>query len=450
MTSEQERTDAYRLFDTPKGWLSCATRGDFWSITPPRTTRPEKPPDARSSPLSSASAKRGGGLVDGSSACWVLPFDWEQHRAPDVKAIMQSVRRRPIPRLVGDRCSGPASTNTRVHSRIGVPVCTGRQLVKLWAGYLPEGAMGRETVAVLIPCFNEAPTIGAVVRQFREQLPDAQIYVFDNNSTDQTASEAQAAGATVYREPRQGKGHVVQSMFRRIDADVYLMVDGDGTYPAGEVHRLIAPVLAGTADMVVGSRMDQASQSEFKTLNRWGNRLFLWVVRLTFHVQLGDLLSGYRAFSRKFVKGVPLFGGGFETETELTIKALQRGYVIVEVPVTLRNRPEGSHSKIRIAQDGTRILHTTLALFRDYKPLTFFGTFGLVLIAASLVPGGWLSSSLSRQGWFHGYPRRCSRSDWRWPGCSQSRSDSFCTASHDALRSWRYSWRCSGRSGENN
>jgi glycosyltransferase involved in cell wall biosynthesis len=247
--------------------------------------------------------------------------------------------------------------------------------------------MGRETVAILIPCFNEAPTIGTVVRQFREQIPDARIYVFDNNSTDQTASEAEAAGAIVYRETRQGKGYVVQSMFRRVDADVYVMVDGDGTYPAMDVHRLIAPIAAGTADMVVGSRLDQASQSEFKALNRWGNRLFLWVVRLTFHVQLGDLLSGYRAFSRRFVKGMPLFGGGFETETELTIKALQRGYEIVEVPVTLRNRPEGSHSKIRIAHDGMRILHTTLSLFRDYKPLTFFGALGLVLIGASLVPG---------------------------------------------------------------
>jgi glycosyltransferase involved in cell wall biosynthesis len=247
--------------------------------------------------------------------------------------------------------------------------------------------MGRETVAILIPCFNEAPTIGTVVRQFREQIPDARIYVFDNNSTDQTASEAEAAGATLYREPRQGKGYVVQSMFRRIDADVYVMVDGDGTYPAIDVHRLIAPILAGAADMVVGSRLEQASQSEFKNLNRWGNRLFLWVVRLTFRVHLGDLLSGYRAFSHRFVKGMPLFGSGFETETELTIKALQRGYEIVEVPVTLRSRPEGSHSKIRIAHDGMRILHTALSLFRDYKPLTFFGALGLLLIGASLVPG---------------------------------------------------------------
>ena len=146
--------------------------------------------------------------------------------------------------------------------------------------------MGRETVAILIPCFDEAPTIGTVVRQFHEQIPDARIYVFDNNSTDRSASEAEAAGATVYREPRQGKGYVVQSMFRRVDADVYVMVDGDGTYPAMDVHRLIAPILAGTADMVVGSRLEQASQSEFKLLNRWGNRLFLWVVRLTFRVHL--------------------------------------------------------------------------------------------------------------------------------------------------------------------
>ena len=242
-------------------------------------------------------------------------------------------------------------------------------------------------VAILIPCFNEALTIGDVVRQFREHAPEARIYVFDNNSTDQTANEAHQAGATVYREMRQGKGYVVQSMFRRIDADIYVMVDGDGTYPAADVHRLIAPILDGTADMVVGTRLDQASQSEFRALNRLGNRLFLWLVRLTFHVQLGDLLSGYRAFSRRFVKGMPLFGGGFETETELTIKALQRGYVIVEVPVTLRHRPVGSHSKIRVAHDGMRILHTALSLFRDYKPLTFFGTLGLLLVCASLVPG---------------------------------------------------------------
>jgi hypothetical protein len=165
-------------------------------------------------------------------------------------------------------------------------------------------------------------------------------------------------------------------------------VDGDGTYPPGEVHRLIAPVVAGEADMTVGSRLDEQSQSEFKSLNRLGNRMFLRVLNSTFKVNINDLLSGYRAFSRGFVKSIPLFGGGFETETELTIKALERGYRIIEVPVDLTSRPEGSFSKIRIVQDGMRIMNTMLTLFRDYKPLTFFGAAGLVLIALAFIPGG--------------------------------------------------------------
>jgi len=250
-----------------------------------------------------------------------------------------------------------------------------------------EGTPRQPAVAILIPCYNEELTIGHVVRQFRAQLPDANIYVFDNNSTDQTVTQARDAGAKIYWEKRQGKGYVVQSMFRRIDADVYVMVDGDGTYPASEVHKLIEPVLSGEADMVVGSRLHEASQSRFKPINRLGNRLFLSVLKLTFKIQIGDMLSGYRAFSRRFVKGLPLFGGGFETETELTIKALERGYEIVEIPVNLSHRLEGSHSKIRITHDGMRILHIMLALFRDYKPLTFFGGLGLFLILLSFVPG---------------------------------------------------------------
>ena len=240
-------------------------------------------------------------------------------------------------------------------------------------------------IAVLIPCYNEAPTIGQVVRQFREQLPDAEIHVFDNNSTDDTVAEALAAGAIVASEQRQGKGYVVQSMFQQVNADVYVMVDGDGTYSPEEVHRILAPVLAGEADMVIGSRLHDKSQSEFRPLNRLGNRLFLGVLSGSFKVRITDLLSGYRAFSRRFVKSVPLFGGGFETETELTIKALQRGYRIVEVPVNLSTRPEGSFSKIRIGHDGFRILNMLLALFRDYKPLTFFGSVGLILILAGFV-----------------------------------------------------------------
>lgn len=243
------------------------------------------------------------------------------------------------------------------------------------------------SIAVLIPCYNEELTIRDVVQRFRKELPHATVYVFDNNSTDRTTEEAKAAGAVIARELRQGKGYVVQSMFGRIDADVYVMVDGDGTYPPEEVHSLLAPVLADEADMVVGSRLHAKSDSEFRSLNRLGNRFFLSLVNSTFKVKITDMLSGYRAFSRSFVKGVPLFGGGFETETELTIKALERGYRIVEVPVNLKSRPTGSFSKIRIVKDGLRIVNTILALFRDYKPLTFFGSFGLLLILLGLIPG---------------------------------------------------------------
>lgn len=247
--------------------------------------------------------------------------------------------------------------------------------------------MRRSAIAVLIPCYNEEITIGEVVRQFRAELPNADIYVFDNNSTDQTVKIAREAGARVFYESRQGKGFVVQSMFQRVDADVYVMVDGDATYPAASVHALLQPILNQEADMVVGSRLHNESQSQFRRLNRWGNRLFLSALRFIFKVKLTDMLSGYRAFSRRFVKGVPLFGGGFEIETELTIKALERGYRIVEVPVDLARRPPGSQSKIRIIHDGVIILNMILALCRDYKPLTFFGSAGLIVMLGGFIPG---------------------------------------------------------------
>jgi hypothetical protein len=246
-------------------------------------------------------------------------------------------------------------------------------------------------VAILIPCYNEATTIGTVVRRFREVLPGATVYVFDNGSTDGTAEAARAAGARVIDEPRRGKGHVVQSMFRTVDADIYVMVDGDDTYPAEVVETLIAPVRAGQADMVIGSRLHRASHSRFRPLNRLGNLVFRTLLGLVFRVRLTDLLSGYRSFSRRLVRSVPLFGGGFETETEMTIKALHRGFRIVEVPVDLGPRPAGSHSKIRLVHDGVLILTTILALARDYKPLTFFGGLGLLLVAAGLVPALWLA-----------------------------------------------------------
>jgi glycosyltransferase involved in cell wall biosynthesis len=229
--------------------------------------------------------------------------------------------------------------------------------------------------------------VATVIASFRRELPWAAIYVFDNRSTDRTAEFARAAGATVVHETRPGKGNVIQSMFRYVDADAFVMVDGDATYPACDVHALLQPILDGEADMVVGSRLHEGTASQFKALNRWGNKLFLYVVRLVFGVRVTDMLSGYRAFSRTFVKRLPLTRGGFETETELTLKALDRGFRITEVPVNLVPRPEGSFSKIRVSSDGFRIMGTIFGMLRDYKPLTFFGGVGLTIGVLGLIPG---------------------------------------------------------------
>ncbi len=191
---------------------------------------------------------------------------------------------------------------------------------------------------------------------------------------------------------------MVQKMFADVDADVYVMVDGDGTYPASKVHELIAPVIMGDADMVVGSRLMQHSRSHFAAVNHFGNRLILWMINTIFGVTLTDILSGYRAFNREIVKNMPLVTGGFETETELTIKALARRYRILEIPVDLGARPKGSFSKIRILYDGWMILNTILALSRDYKPLTFFGIIGLIFIAIAFIPGTIVALEFVRTG----------------------------------------------------
>ena len=261
----------------------------------------------------------------------------------------------------------------------------------------PDAARGGG-VAGRITSDNEGRAVAALVASFPAELPGALVYVFDNNSTDRTAEEARRAGALVFAEPRQGKGFVVRTMFRTVDADFYVMVDGDGTYPAEAVHRLLAPVEAGEADMSIGSRLHAESRSQFKQLNRVGNRLVRSTLNFIFRVRLTDILSGYRAFNREFVKGLPLFGGGFEIETELTIKAVGRGFRLVEVPVDLVHRPDGSHSKIRFMRDGFLILNTTLALFRDYKPLTFFGSVGLLLLLLALVPGALAAAGVVLTG----------------------------------------------------
>ena len=243
-------------------------------------------------------------------------------------------------------------------------------------------------IAVLIPCYNEEKTIGEVVGEFKSQLPDADIYVYDNNSTDDTKKVASDAGAIVRSETRQGKGNVVRSMFGEIEADIYVMVDGDGTYPSDRVRDLIAPILSDTADMVCGSRLHQKSDSNFKRLNYWGNKFFLYVLNSLFHVHITDILSGYRAFNRRVIKNIPILSRGFDIETELTLRVIERNYRIVEIPVNLSPRPEGSESKIKIVSDGLLILNTIFALLRDYKPFTAFGAFGLVVMLIGLIPGG--------------------------------------------------------------
>ncbi|MCL4395178.1 MAG: glycosyltransferase family 2 protein [Chloroflexi bacterium] len=242
-------------------------------------------------------------------------------------------------------------------------------------------------IVVLIPCLNEEPTIAQVVRDFHVQLPTAQVVVFDNDSTDGSARQAADAGAHVFLERRRGKGFVVQSMFQRVDADVYVLVDGDDTYPAERASNLIGPILADEADMVVGTRIADATNSALHPFNRFGNVMYQRLVNRIFGTHLTDILSGYRAMNRRLVKGLPLFLTGFEVEAELTIKALERGYRIAETPVVLRPRRSGSRSKIRIVRDGSKILWTILALARDYKPLTFVGLPGVVLVVGGLALG---------------------------------------------------------------
>jgi glycosyltransferase involved in cell wall biosynthesis len=253
-----------------------------------------------------------------------------------------------------------------------------------------KDAMKRKTTAhivVLIPCLNEIKSIGKVIDDFHRAIPEAEIIVFDNGSVDGTPQAAQKRGARVLMENRRGKGYVVQAMFQRVEADIYVMVDGDDTYPADRVRALIEPVLMDEADMVIGSRMTSDSHSQFHRLNHLGNVFFQTVINLIFHTRLTDILSGYRVMNRRIAKGLPLFEKGFAIEAELTMKSLDRGYRLIELPVDLKARGEGSHSKIKIVPDGMRILTTILALFRDYKPFTFFGTIGMVLMLIGLIPG---------------------------------------------------------------
>ena len=242
-------------------------------------------------------------------------------------------------------------------------------------------------IAVLIPCYNESKTIAQVVNDYKTALPEADIYVYDNNSKDGTDEMARKAGAIVRYEYRQGKGNVIRSMFRDIDADCYLMIDGDDTYPAENAREMCQLILEKGVDMVIGDRLSSTYFEENKRpFHNIGNVMVRALINKMFHNNIKDIMTGFRAFSKPFVKHFPVLSRGFEIETEMTIHALDKNFLLQEVPVTYRDRPEGSVSKLNTYSDGFKVIMTIFKLFRDYKPLIFFSiiAFILLLIAATL------------------------------------------------------------------
>ena len=246
--------------------------------------------------------------------------------------------------------------------------------------------MNDKKIAVLIPCYNECKTIEKVVTDFKKELPNADIYVYDNNSTDNTAQIAAKAGAIVRHEYRQGKGNVIRSMFREIDADCYIMADGDDTYPAENAREMAELILTNKADMVIGDRLSSTYFTENKRpFHNSGNRLVRFLINHLFHSKVKDIMTGYRAFSKMFVKSFPILSHGFEIETEMTIHALDKNFLLKEIPVGYRDRPEGSHSKLNTVSDGIKVLRTIFILFREYKPFMFFSLISIFLWIISLI-----------------------------------------------------------------
>ena len=244
-------------------------------------------------------------------------------------------------------------------------------------------------IAILIPCYNEEVTIAKVIADFRRQLPNALIYVYNNNSTDNTLQIAYENGAIVKNEYRQGKGNVVRSMFRDIEADIYVLVDGDDTYPAEKVHELIKPILMETADMVVGDRI---SNGTYKSQNKrlfhdFGNGIVKNTINKLFKSNLKDVMSGYRAFNKRFVKNIPILSKGFEVETEMTLHALDKGFIIKEIPIEYRNRPNRSISKLNTFTDGYKVLKAIIKMLKDYKPMKFFLSIAIIFFMLGLIIG---------------------------------------------------------------
>jgi glycosyltransferase involved in cell wall biosynthesis len=247
----------------------------------------------------------------------------------------------------------------------------------------PQAEPARPRIAVLVPCFNEEAAVATVVADFRKALPSADIFVYDNNSSDRTIAVAREAGAQVRSERRQGKGHVVRRMFADIDADIYVLVDGDATYDAASAPRMIDKLLSDHLDMVVGFRVDQA-EAAYRPGHRTGNRMLTSFLSSVFGQAFRDILSGYRVFSRRFVKSFPVLSDGFEIETELSVHALELALPVAEIETPYYARPAGSFSKLNTWRDGFRILGTILKLYRSEKPLRFFTAIGFFLILVSI------------------------------------------------------------------
>lgn len=250
--------------------------------------------------------------------------------------------------------------------------------------------LNKYNIAVLIPCYNEEGTIQKVVTDFKAELPSAKIYVYDNNSTDNTSTVAENAGAIVVKEPRQGKGYVIKSMFKNIDADIYILVDGDDTYPADEVKDLINALIHDDYDMVIGDRLSSTYFINNKRkFHNAGNRLVCRTINNFFGSWIKDVLSGYRVFNRNFIKSFPVLSHGFEIETEMTLHALDKDFRIKEIPITYRDRPAGSESKLNTFKDGYKVMKMIAILFRDYRPLAFFSIIAFIVFllgAILLIP----------------------------------------------------------------
>ena len=252
-----------------------------------------------------------------------------------------------------------------------------------------KGDIMKEKIAVLIPCYNEELTVEKVIKDFRKELPEADIYVYNNNSKDKTAEIARKNGAIVRDEYRQGKGNVVRSMFRDIEADIYVMVDGDDTYPADEVHKLIEPIRNHEADMVIGDRLTNGTyQHENKRhFHEFGNNLVKKSINVLFKTNLKDIMTGYRVFNKIFVKNMPVMSPKFEIETEMSLHALDKKFIIKEIPIVYRDRPAGSESKLNTVSDGIKVVKTIVKMFKDFKPRQFFWVIALIFVILGCIVG---------------------------------------------------------------